>query len=77
MFMLSGPVELLFLDCFMALAVCVMSMCMGVDGRLRVCLSIFLLFACVLCCMLFVNCLLNSVVFSLFVMAVVLLKVCL
>ena len=50
-------------------------MSMGVVGSLCVCLSIFLLFGSVLCLMTFVNCLLNCVVFCLFVMAMVLLKV--
>ena len=75
MLMLSGPVELFVFDCLMALAVCVMSMIILVDGSFCVYLSIFLLFLCVLCCMLFVNCLLNRVAFCLFVMAMVLLKV--
>ena len=75
MFMLSGPVELLFLDCVMAFFVCVVFMSMGVVWSLCECLSIFLLFGSVLCFMTFVNCLLNCVVFCLFVMAMVLLKV--
>ena len=44
MLMLSGPVELFVFDCFMALAVCVMSMFILVDGSFCVYLSIFLLF---------------------------------
>ena len=50
-------------------------MSIGVVCSLCVCLSIFLLFGSVVCLMTFVNCLLNCVVFCLFVMAVVLLKV--
>ena len=75
MFMLSGPVELLFLACVIAFFVCVVFMSIGVVWSLRVCLSIFLLLGSVLCFMTFVYCLLNCVVFCLFVMAVVLLKV--
>ena len=75
MFMLSGPVELLFLDCLMASSVCAVVICIWVVGSLFVCLSIFLLFGSVLCLMTFVNCLLNSAAFCLFVMAVVFLKV--
>ena len=37
MFMLSGPTELLFLDCVMVFFVCVVLMSMGVVWSLRVC----------------------------------------
>ena len=75
MLMLSGPVELLFLDCVIAFLVCVVLMSIGVVWSFRVCLSILLLSGSVLCFMTFVNCLLNCVVFCLFVIAVMLLKV--
>ena len=75
MLMLSGPVELLFLDCVIAFFVCVVLKSIGVVWSLRVCLSILLLSGSVLCFMTFVNCLLNCDVFCLLVIAVVLLKV--
>ena len=40
MFMLSGPCELLFLDCVMAFLVCVVLMSIGVVWSLRACLFV-------------------------------------
>ena len=74
MLILSGPVELLFLECLIAFPVCVVVIVMGVLGSLDVCLSIFLLLGCVLCWMTFVNCLLKYCAFCLLVMAILLLK---
>ena len=75
MFMLSGPVELLFFDCVMASLTCVSVMFMGVLFRCFVCLSICLFVLCVLCMMLLVNCLLKCSAFCLLVVAVLLLNV--
>ena len=75
MFMSSGPVELLFLACFMANFTSVSVTIMYVEGSFLVCLSIFLLIRFVLWLMVCVNCLLKSIAFSLFVIAVVFLKV--
>ena len=70
MFMLSGPVELLFFACLMASEVCSIVICMGVDFSLLVNLSIILYLLCVVCLMWFVNCLLKCSDFCLSVIAV-------
>ena len=72
MFMLSGPVELLFLACLIASEVCSIAICMGVDFSLLVNLSIILYVLCVVCLMWFVNCLLKFSAFCLSVIAVLL-----
>ena len=75
MFMLSGPIELLFFACLMASEVCSIVICMGVDFSLLVNLSMILYLLCVVCLMWFVNCLLKCSDFCLSVIAVLLLKV--
>ena len=75
MFMLSGPVELLFFACLMASEVCSIVICMGVYFSLSVNLSIILYLLCVVCLMWFVNCLLKCSYICLSVIAVLLLKV--
>ena len=49
MFMLSGPVELLFFACLMASEVYSIVICMGVDFSLLVNLFIILYLLCVVC----------------------------
>ena len=71
----SGPVELLFLDCFIALPVCSGVITIGVEGSFSVCLSIDLLLRWVLCWITLVNCLLNMFAFCWLVTAILLLKV--
>ena len=75
MFVLSGPVELLLFECFMACFVCssVMSKC-SVESSF-VFRSIFLFVSCVRCFMVLVNCLLNCSAFCLLFVVVLLLKV--
>ena len=73
--MLSGPVELLFLACLIASAVCSIVICMGVDFSIFVNLSIILYLLCVVCLMWFMNCLLKCSDFCLSGIAVLLLKV--
>ena len=68
-------VELLLFCCFSAVCVRCVVMFMSVICNLFMCLSIFLFVLLVLCVILFVNCLLNSCAFCLFVNAVLLLKV--
>ena len=76
MLTLSGPVELLFLLCFIAAWTCVMVSVMLVVSSLSVFLSMGLFVLCVLCLTVLVNCLLNAfaicvgevIVFSLKVM---------
>ena len=75
MFMLSGPVELLFFACLMASEVCSIVICMGFDFSLLVNLSIILYLLCVVCLMWFVNGLLKCSDFCVSVIAVLLLKV--
>ena len=75
MFMLSGPVELLFCERLIAFLVCVVLMSIGEVMSLDVCLSILLLLECVLCGMTLANCLLNCDAFCLLFMAVMLLNV--
>ena len=75
MFMLSGPVELLFRAFCIACLVCSMVISMGVVFRRLVFLSMCLLSAHVWCSTIFVNCLLNACAFCLLVMAVCVLKV--
>lgn len=75
MLMLSGPVELLFLDCLMACSVCFSVMMIFSLCRVLVCLSIFLFAFCVECVVVFVNCLLNASAMSLCVCMVLLLNV--
>lgn len=75
MFMLSGPDELLFLDALIAAIVCSVVIVKCVVGSLWVYRSIVLLFACVVCLTTFVYCLLNSMAFCLFVLAILLWKV--
>ena len=70
MLMSSGPVELLFRAACMACLVCCVVMCMGVVSRCFVFLSVSLLFVCVLCVTVFVNCLLKWCAFCLCVVAV-------
>ena len=75
MFMLSGPVELLFCAFCIACLVCSMVILMGVVFRCLVFLSIYLLSACVWCLTMFVNRLLNTCAFCLLVIDVCVLKV--
>ena len=77
MFMLSDPVELLFLACLCLIAseVCSIEICMGVDFSLLVNLSIILYLLCVVSLMWFVNCLLKCSAACLSVIAVFLSKV--
>ena len=75
MLMLSGPVELLFRDCFIACCVCSSVMGMCVDLSRDVFLSIVRWFLCVECLIMLVNCLLKCSVFCLLVVAFLLLKV--
>ena len=56
MFTLSGPVELLFLFCFIATWTCVVVSVMLVVCSLSVFLSMCLFVLCVLCLTLLVNC---------------------
>ena len=65
MFMLSGPVEMLFIACLIASEVCSIVICMGVDFSLLLNLSIILNLLCVGCLIWFVNCLLKFSAFSL------------
>ena len=60
MLTLSGPVELLFLLCFIAAWTCVVVSVMLVVCSLSVFLSMCLLVLCVLCLTVLVNCLLNA-----------------
>ena len=59
MFTLSGPVELLFLLCFIATWTCVVVSGMLVVCNFSVFLSMCLFVLCVLCLTVLVNCLLN------------------
>ena len=70
MFMLYGPVELLFLASFIACTVCCVVMGMLGLGSCFMSLSIFLLVLFVLCMVEFTNCLLKRSALSLFVMDV-------
>ena len=72
--MLSGPVELLFLACFIASEVCSIVICMGADFSLLVNLSLILYLRCVVCFTWFINCLLKCSAFCLSVIAVLLSK---
>ena len=74
-FMLSGPVELLFLACLIASEVCSVVFCMVVDFSLLVNLSMILYLRCVVCFTWFVNCLLKCSAFCLSIIAVLLSKV--
>ena len=60
MLTLSGPVELLFLLCFIAAWTCVVVSVMWVVCSLSVFLSMCLLVLCVLCLTVLMNCLLNA-----------------
>ena len=62
MLTLSGPVELLFLLCFIAAWICVVVSVMLVVCSLSVFLSMCLCVLCVLCLTVLVNCLLNAFV---------------
>lgn len=75
MFMLSGPVELLFLECLMACLVCSSVICMCSVGSLFVLRSIILFILCVRCFMVLVNCLLKCSALCLLVLAILLLNV--
>ena len=75
MFMLSGPVELLFFESLIACFVCSSVMCMCSVGSPFVLRSIFLFVFRVWCFMVLMNCLLKCSAFCLLVMAVLLLKV--
>ena len=68
MLTLSGPVELLFLLCFIAALTCVVVSIMLVGCSLSVFLSMCLFVLCVLCLTVLVNCLLNA--FAIFVVEV-------
>ena len=70
MLMSSGPVELLFRDFLMASITCCCVILYGVDGSLKVCLSVIRFREEVLCGIMFVNCLLNASALSVLVMAV-------
>jgi len=72
MFMLSGPVELLFLALFMDAIVCSFVIVMGVVCKDLVCLSMYLRRLFVLCMMVFTNCLFRASAFCLFVVAILL-----
>ena len=74
-FMLSGPVELLFLTCLISREVCPIVICMGVDLSLLVNLPMILYLRCVVCFTRFLNCLLKCSAFCLSVIAVLLSKV--
>ena len=60
MLTLSGPVELLFLLCFIAAWTCVVVSVMLVVCSLSVFVSLYLLVLCVLCLTVLVNCVLNE-----------------
>ena len=60
MLTLSGPVELLFLLCFITAWACVVVSVMLVVCSLSVFLSMWLFVLCVLCLTVLVNCLLNA-----------------
>ena len=60
MLTLSGPVELLFLLCFIATGTCVVVSVMLVVCSLSVFLSMCLFVLCVLCLTVLMNCLLNA-----------------
>ena len=60
MLTLSGPVDLLFLLCFIASWTCVVVSVMLVVCSLSVFLSMCLFVLCVLCMTVLVNCLLNA-----------------
>ena len=60
MLTLSGPMELLFLLCFIAARTCVVVSVMLVVCSLSVFLSMCLFVLCVLCLTVLVNCLLNA-----------------
>ena len=74
-FMLSGPVALLFLACLIASEVSSIVICMGVDFSLLVNLFMILYLCCVVCFTWFVNCLLKCSAFCLSVIAALLSKV--
>ena len=59
MFILSGPVELLFLAALSAVIVCSGVMVMGVEERCLIFLMSFLLLVLVVCLIMFVNCFVN------------------
>ena len=73
-FMLSGPVELLFLVSFMACVVWWLEMRMGLQCSFFVCLLTFLFVLLVACFTVFTNCLLKAVAFCMGVLAGLLLK---
>ena len=60
MLTLSGPVELLFLLCFIAVWTCVVVSVMLFVCSLSIFLSVCLFVLCVLCLTVLVNCLLNA-----------------
>ena len=60
MLTLSGPVELLFLLCFIAAWTCVVVSVMLVVCSMSVFLSMCLFVLCAMCLTVFVNCLLNA-----------------
>jgi len=76
MLMSSGPVELLFGECFIAVVICSFVIVMGSVCSLRICLSILLFRLYVVCVMLFANCLLNEVAFCVLFVAVLSLLKC-
>ena len=73
-FMLSGPVELLFLVSFMACIVWWLEMRMGSQCSFFVCLLIFLFVLLVACFTVFTNYLLKAVAFCMGILADLLLK---
>ena len=75
MFMLSGPVELLFFECLIACFVCSSVMCMCSVGSPFVFRSVFRLVFRVWCFMVLMNCLLKCSAFCLLVEAVLFWKV--
>ena len=74
MFKFSRPVDLLVLDCLIAMEVWLVVIRMGWCGSWRICLITRLVFRCVLCGVMFVNCLVKWFALSLFVVAVCPLK---
>ena len=74
MFILSGPVELLFLLFLMASFIIFVVMMNSVPFSLAIARSIFLLFRFVECLVIFMNWLLKFLAFSLLLMAILVLK---
>ena len=70
MFILSGPVDLLVFDSLIALAVWFGVIRMGWCGSFWIFLMMCLVFCCVLCGVMFVNCFVKWLALSLFVVAI-------